>query len=44
MLYTYVKAIIERIIKDTKALKALGLNAVAIMSNNKLDINLLAKE
>jgi peroxiredoxin len=30
----YVKAIIERIIKDTKALKALGLNAVAIMSNN----------
>jgi peroxiredoxin len=30
----YVKAIIERIIKDTKELKALGLNAVAIMSNN----------
>lgn len=30
----YVKAIIERIIRDTKELKALGLNAVAIMSNN----------
>lgn len=30
----YVKAIIERIIKDAKELKALGLNAVAIMSNN----------
>lgn len=30
----YVKAIIERIIRDTKELKTLGLNAVAIMSNN----------
>ncbi len=30
----YVKAIIDRIIRDTKALKAMGLNAVAIMSNN----------
>ncbi|SFV86586.1 Alkyl hydroperoxide reductase and/or thiol-specific antioxidant family (AhpC/TSA) protein [hydrothermal vent metagenome] len=30
----YVKAIIERIIRDTKELKASGLNAVAIMSNN----------
>ena len=30
----YVKAIIDRIIRDTKQLKELGLNAVAIMSNN----------
>ena len=30
----YVKAIIDRIIRDTKALEAMGLNAVAIMSNN----------
>lgn len=30
----YVKAIIDRIIRDTKALKAIGINAVAIMSNN----------
>lgn len=30
----YVKAIIERIIRDTEELRALGLNAVAIMSNN----------
>ena len=30
----YVKAIIDRIIRDTKALKAIGLNTVAIMSNN----------
>jgi peroxiredoxin len=30
----YVKAVIERIIRDTAALKTLGLNAVAIMSNN----------
>ena len=30
----YVKAIIDRIIRDTKALKAMGINAVAIMSNN----------
>ena len=30
----YVKAIIDRIIRDTKALKSMGLNTVAIMSNN----------
>ncbi len=30
----YVKAILKRIIRDTKELKTLGLNAVAIMSNN----------
>ncbi|MBW5290777.1 MAG: Alkyl hydroperoxide reductase and/or thiol-specific antioxidant family (AhpC/TSA) protein [Candidatus Ruthia sp. Asou_11_S2] len=30
----YVKAIIDRIIRDTKALKKIGVNAVAIMSNN----------
>ncbi len=30
----YVKAIIDRIIRDTKDLKAMGLNTVAIMSNN----------
>ncbi len=30
----YVKAVIDRIIRDTKALKAMGLNTVAIMSNN----------
>ena len=30
----YVKAVIERIIRDAKALQALGLNSVAIMSNN----------
>ncbi len=30
----YVKAIIDRIIRDTKALKTMGLNTVAIMSNN----------
>ncbi|MCS5592800.1 MAG: thioredoxin family protein [Gammaproteobacteria bacterium] len=30
----YVKAIIDRMIRDTKALKAMGLNTVAIMSNN----------
>lgn len=30
----YVKAIIKRIVRDTKELQALGLNAVAIMSNN----------
>ncbi len=30
----YVKAIIDRIIRDTKELKKSGLNAVAIMSNN----------
>ncbi len=30
----YVKAVIERIIRDAKALQAIGLNSVAIMSNN----------
>lgn len=30
----YVKAIIKRIIRDTKELKILNLNSVAIMSNN----------
>jgi peroxiredoxin len=30
----YVKAIIDRIIRDTKALKAIEINTVAIMSNN----------
>lgn len=30
----YVQAIFKRIIRDTKELKTLGLNAVAIMSNN----------
>ena len=30
----YVKAIIDRIIRDTKELQRLGLNTVAIMSNN----------
>ncbi|MDG2395584.1 thioredoxin family protein [Candidatus Thioglobus sp.] len=30
----YVKAIIDRIIRDTGELKAMGLNTVAIMSNN----------
>ena len=31
----YVKAIIDRIIRDTKELRVMGLNTVAIMSNNK---------
>jgi peroxiredoxin len=30
----YVKAIIDRVIRDTKELKAMGLNTVAIMANN----------
>ena len=30
----YVKAIVDRIIRDTSELKAMGLNTVAIMSNN----------
>ncbi|MCS5592820.1 MAG: thioredoxin family protein [Gammaproteobacteria bacterium] len=33
----YVKSIIERIIRDAKELKALGVNTVAIMSNNPSD-------
>jgi len=30
----YVKAVIDRIVRDTKELKALGMNSVAIMSND----------
>jgi len=30
----YVKAVIERIVRDTKQLRSLGLNSVAIMSND----------
>ena len=30
----YVKAIIDRIIRDASELKTMGLNTVAIMSNN----------
>ena len=30
----YVKAILERLVRDTKALKVLGVNTVAIMSND----------
>lgn len=30
----YVKAVLERLIRDTRELKALGVNAVAIMSND----------
>lgn len=30
----YVKAVLERLIRDTNELKALGLNSVAIMSND----------
>lgn len=30
----YVKAITERLVRDTKALKEIGVNTVAIMSNN----------
>lgn len=33
----YVKAIIHRIIRDTKELKDLGVNSVAIMSNDVVD-------
>lgn len=33
----YVKSIIDRIIRDAKELKALGVNAVAIMSNDPSD-------
>ena len=33
----YVKAIVDRIIRDTSELKAMGLNTVAIMSNNPDD-------
>ena len=33
----YVKAIRDRIVRDTRELKAMGLNAVAIMSNDPTD-------
>ena len=33
----YVKSIIDRIIRDTRELKALGVNTVAIMSNDPSD-------
>ncbi|MCB1925630.1 MAG: thioredoxin family protein [Gammaproteobacteria bacterium] len=33
----YVKAVIERIVRDTAELKALGVNSVAIMSNDPTD-------
>jgi peroxiredoxin len=33
----YVKAVHERIIRDTRELKELGINAVAIMSNDSTD-------
>lgn len=33
----YVKAVIDRIVRDTAELKALGMNAVAIMSNDPTD-------
>ena len=33
----YVKAVIDRIVRDTADLKALGINAVAIMSNDPTD-------
>ena len=33
----YVKAVIDRIVRDTAELKTLGINAVAIMSNDPTD-------
>ena len=33
----YVKAVIDRIVRDTTELKALGVNSVAIMSNDPTD-------
>ncbi len=33
----YVKAIIDRLVRDTNELKALGVNTVAIMSNDVVD-------
>ena len=33
----YVKAVIHRLIRDARELKALGLNAIAIMSNDPAD-------
>lgn len=48
----YVKAVIERIVRDTHELKSLGMNSVAIMSNDTLsypddsfeNMQVLAKE
>jgi peroxiredoxin len=33
----YVKAILDRLVRDTRELKALGINSVAIMSNDPTD-------
>ena len=33
----YVKAILDRLVRDTRELKALGMNSVAIMSNDPTD-------
>jgi hypothetical protein len=33
----YVKAILERLVRDTRELKALGIDSVAIMSNDPTD-------
>jgi peroxiredoxin len=33
----YVKAIIDRIVRDTRELRSLGINSVAIMSNDPVD-------
>lgn len=33
----YVKAVIHRIVRDTRELKAMGMNAIAIMSNDPTD-------
>ncbi|RLJ62118.1 thioredoxin family protein [Sulfurisoma sediminicola] len=33
----YVKAVIHRLIRDTRELKAMGMNAIAIMSNDPAD-------
>jgi hypothetical protein len=33
----YVKAILDRLVRDTRELKAIGINSVAIMSNDPTD-------
>ena len=33
----YVKAILDRLVRDTRELKALGINSVAVMSNDSTD-------
>ena len=33
----YVKAILDRLVRDTRELKALGINSVAVMSNDPTD-------